>query len=291
MEKTVAYKCDCGKKYHTKKSAATHEKNCRCWTNPKYKTCKTCVFGRQIKDSNGMEHEPQYLQTWKQWGCSNPEFVYDLHFTPAHEKADDLCINCPVWKPNPHKARNRTLTLKKIVMSNDNQTHKGEEQEKAGKRKYVLFDVQDFAEWVSSIDTNNFHKSPGRLINRIIENLPLFASPTPAEEKGADYWNKLRDKFFKECTKMDSVDGCMIKIDYAPHDLFEWFKRQFAATAPQQEAAQGKEVEFDENKAEEFICSQNFTSSKMDIDNILFTGDRVKKLLVLFNNHLFKSQL
>ena len=64
------------------------------------------------------------------------------------------------------------------------------------------------------------------------ESHPAFAPPTPAEEKGADDWNKLRDKFFKECTKMDSVDGCMIKIDYAPHDLFEWFKRHLTTAPP-----------------------------------------------------------
>ncbi len=51
-------------------------------------------------------------------------------------------------------------------------------------------------------------------------------------KSGEDDWGKLRDKFFKECTKMDSVDGCMIKIDYAPHDLFEWFKRHLTTAPP-----------------------------------------------------------
>lgn len=98
MIETVAYKCDCGKKYHSKTSAKKHEANCKCWTNPKYKTCKTCVFSRQIRDSNGMEHDTRYLQTWTEWRCDNPEFNYDLHFTPAHEKASDLNINCSLWK-------------------------------------------------------------------------------------------------------------------------------------------------------------------------------------------------
>ncbi len=31
-------------------------------------------------------------------------------------------------------------------------------------------------------------------------------------------WEELRNKFFKECVE----DG---KIVFAPHDLFEWFKR------------------------------------------------------------------
>jgi hypothetical protein len=45
-----------------------------------------------------MEHEPQLLDEWVEWDCKNPNFVYDKHFTPAHEKAEDLCINCPVWE-------------------------------------------------------------------------------------------------------------------------------------------------------------------------------------------------
>ncbi len=45
-----------------------------------------------------MEHEPGYLETWKEIICDNPNFVYDKHFKPAHANADDLCINCPVWE-------------------------------------------------------------------------------------------------------------------------------------------------------------------------------------------------
>lgn len=33
----------------------------------------------------------------------------------------------------------------------------------------------------------------------------------------------LRNKFFKECTQRDSIDGVKFRIDIAPHDLFEWF--------------------------------------------------------------------
>jgi hypothetical protein len=96
-KKTVTrYYADCGKGFWNKNSCSNHEDNCKCWTNPKYKTCKTCVFGKQITDSNGMEHEPRELHTWRQWECSNPKFNYDIHFKPAHENAADLCINCPV---------------------------------------------------------------------------------------------------------------------------------------------------------------------------------------------------
>lgn len=99
MIEIKAYKLDCGKKFYTKKAAIKHERDCKCWTNPKWRTCKTCKFGKQEWDSNGMEHEPQFLHTWKQWNCSNPEFNYDLHFNQAHENAADLCINCIKWHP------------------------------------------------------------------------------------------------------------------------------------------------------------------------------------------------
>lgn len=39
-------------------------------------------------------------------------------------------------------------------------------------------------------------------------------------------WKSLRNKFFKECTQKDTVDGQKVRIDYAPHDLFEWFKKE-----------------------------------------------------------------
>ena len=98
VKKVYRYYAECGRAYWSKKACLAHEAICNCWTNPKLKTCKTCKFGEQITDSNGMEHEPQYLHTWKQWECRNPKFDYDIHFTPAHETVSDLCINCPVYE-------------------------------------------------------------------------------------------------------------------------------------------------------------------------------------------------
>lgn len=186
-------------------------------------------------------------------------------------------------------------------MSNDNQTPKGEEQEKERgltiKTDFTFKQVEyliskmvcEFAPQHSQIE------SPWMFIIRSIKEYPaeFVASPTPAEEKGADYQQDFQMIALSEKLinlKLSEFVDHFLKKGVVPIIKFV-DKDELDSTAPQQEAAQGKEVEFDENKAEEFICSQNFTSSKMDIDNILFTGDRVKKLLVLFNNHLFKSQL
>jgi hypothetical protein len=42
-------------------------------------------------------------------------------------------------------------------------------------------------------------------------------------------WKEFREKFFKECTKIDSMDGRMVKIDITPHNLFEWFKKEMTS--------------------------------------------------------------
>lgn len=87
---------DCGKNYLRKAQAISHESICRCWTNPNLKTCVTCKFGELVKDSNGMEDEPQYLETWKWWNCKNREFDFDTMFTQASgDNTKSLCINCP----------------------------------------------------------------------------------------------------------------------------------------------------------------------------------------------------
>lgn len=39
-------------------------------------------------------------------------------------------------------------------------------------------------------------------------------------------WVIMRQKYFSDCVVKDSVDGLKLRIDYAPHDLFEWFKKE-----------------------------------------------------------------
>ena len=42
-------------------------------------------------------------------------------------------------------------------------------------------------------------------------------------------WRSFRVKYYKECTMRDSVDGRKVRIDFTPHDLFEWFKKELTA--------------------------------------------------------------
>ena len=47
----------------------------------------------------------------------------------------------------------------------------------------------------------------------------------------ADYldWVILREKYFSDCVVKDSVDGQKLRIDFSPHDLFQWFKKEVEA--------------------------------------------------------------
>lgn len=42
-------------------------------------------------------------------------------------------------------------------------------------------------------------------------------------------WVVLRQKYFSDCVVKDSVDGLKLRIDFAPHDLFQWFKKEVEA--------------------------------------------------------------
>jgi hypothetical protein len=43
---------------------------------------------------------------------------------------------------------------------------------------------------------------------------------------GAAYWARLKEEFFAECTERDANQ--YPKINLAPHDLFEWFKKKLS---------------------------------------------------------------
>lgn len=91
----VRYKCECGRKFASKRAAEYHEAVCKCWTNPKNRTCKTCVHGSLVNDSNGMEDEPQFLQTWTNWHCSKlTDHAIEVMSQPATFQITDLRIHC-----------------------------------------------------------------------------------------------------------------------------------------------------------------------------------------------------
>lgn len=57
----------------------------------------------------------------------------------------------------------------------------------------------------------------------IIDGLSARQKSIPMSAEQVD-WESFRDKFFKQCTHNDSMDGCMINTNIEPSALFEWFK-------------------------------------------------------------------
>lgn len=58
----------------------------------------------------------------------------------------------------------------------------------------------------------------------------FWQPPTSPEEVSAEkIWKELRDKYFKECTNFKKGVDELCKVDMNPHNLFEWFKKEFAS--------------------------------------------------------------
>jgi len=90
-KKVLRYYASCGRGYWSKKAAINHEENCKCWKNPKFKTCLSCKFKNFVRDSDG-------VQTWTNNDCTNPKFDFDKMFRPVHEHAEHIAMMCPVWE-------------------------------------------------------------------------------------------------------------------------------------------------------------------------------------------------
>ena len=89
-KKVIRYYSDCGKGFWKKQQALTHDKNCKCWKNPKFKSCISCKHRGMRIDSNGMELEPQYNQIWEYNNCKHSE-----KGTPVHENYEHIRKYCP----------------------------------------------------------------------------------------------------------------------------------------------------------------------------------------------------
>ena len=47
-KRVTRYMADCGKGFWDKSSCLYHESKCKCWTNAKNRTCKTCHWASEI---------------------------------------------------------------------------------------------------------------------------------------------------------------------------------------------------------------------------------------------------
>lgn len=88
---------ECGREFKQKRSAIKHDLVCKCWSNPKHKTCKTCKHRYEGYDSNGMENDPAYLESWKTANCRKGIWEESPEWNQTHKNVD-VNINCMAWK-------------------------------------------------------------------------------------------------------------------------------------------------------------------------------------------------
>lgn len=85
--KVTAYGCEfkCGHGVIMSK-ARMKEHEERCYYNPKNRACITCGNFSSELSSNGMEHEPRYLETWREMECDG-----------VGKALEKMTSNCNVW--------------------------------------------------------------------------------------------------------------------------------------------------------------------------------------------------
>jgi hypothetical protein len=92
-KKVTRYYSDCGRGFWKKQQAISHDENCKCWVNPKFKCCLSCAHKCIVKDSNGMENEPHNLETWKINNCKHSE-----NGVPVHKDYDYIRKYCEFYQ-------------------------------------------------------------------------------------------------------------------------------------------------------------------------------------------------
>lgn len=84
-KKVMRHYTPCGKGHWKKADALSHAESCKCWTNPKHKTCKTCI------SCGGCDGEFGYI-------CENDNAKDDHNF--GEGKGADfnyISVNCHLW--------------------------------------------------------------------------------------------------------------------------------------------------------------------------------------------------
>jgi len=87
--KCTRYIADCGKGFWAKDTCLQHEENCKCWTNPKNRACKTCQYGNYASD----EEDTGYGGFIE---CEHPTNI-DEH-SGGPEGVDYISVNCGFYE-------------------------------------------------------------------------------------------------------------------------------------------------------------------------------------------------
>ena len=89
-KKVTRYYAECGKGFWKKDAALNHETVCKCWKNPKNKTCKTCTYGKYLN----YEHD---TGDGGYYECHNYKYGDGEH-TGGPEGTNYISVNCSYYE-------------------------------------------------------------------------------------------------------------------------------------------------------------------------------------------------
>ncbi len=86
----IMYQAECGNKYQSRTGCVSHEKRCKCFSNPRFRACHSCKFNAGLVSEDGYFYRD----------CKHPEYDFDTlnPFNIPNTKSHD-CINCPLYEP------------------------------------------------------------------------------------------------------------------------------------------------------------------------------------------------
>lgn len=92
-KKVTRYYAECGRGYCNKSACEQHERVCKCWKNPKHRTCLTCAkYSKHTEVDEGQGYYNAYTVN----DCNHVSIDESI-LTPCHENAPDIYKNCPYW--------------------------------------------------------------------------------------------------------------------------------------------------------------------------------------------------
>ena len=108
--------------------------------------------------------------------------------------------------------------------------------------------ASEMASWIAKTIENNSPETAAIIIMEEYNCNPYASHPSPMSAEQVD-WKFLKQKFYNECTHIDTVDGREINNDITPKDIFNWIKNNLSASTTPSVKADGwvsvdKEKEF-----------------------------------------------
>ena len=98
--------------------------------------------------------------------------------------------------------------------------------------------ASEMASWIAKTIENNSPETAAIIIMEEYNCNPYASHPSPMSAEQVD-WKFLKQKFYNECTHIDTVDGREINNDITPKDIFNWIKNNLSASTTPSVKADG----------------------------------------------------